>query len=74
MVAFELVPLDNAEFPVMVGCATPGIEFDGAEFNGTEMENGRLDGAVPPNMPVEPKGTGFGKGLAGPEAVVLVVG
>ena len=72
--AFELVPLDNTEFAVIVGCATPGTEFDGAELNGTEMENGKLDGAVPPNIPVEPNGTGFGKELEGPEAVGLVVG
>ena len=72
--AFDLVPLDNAEFAVIVGCATPGTKFDGAEFNGTEMENGRLDGAVAPNIPGEVDKTGFRRKLEAPEAVGRVVG
>ncbi len=73
--AFEVVPLDNAEFAVIVGCATPGrAEFDSAEFNGTEMDNGKLDGAVPPNIPVEANGIGLGKVFEGPVNVGPVIG
>ena len=73
--AFEVVPLDSAEFAVIVGCAEPGrAEFDGAEFNGTEIENGRFDGAVPVNTPVGAGAIGFAKEFEGPEAVGPVVG
>ena len=72
--AFELVPLDNAEFAVIVGCAEPGSEFDAAEFNGTEMGTGRFDGAVPLNPPVEADAIGFAKEFEGPEDVGPVVG
>ena len=65
--AFAVVPLDNAEFAVIVGRATPErAEFDSPEFNGTEMDNGKLDGAVPPNTPVEANATGFVKGFERP--------
>ena len=73
--AFEVGPLDNDEFAVIVGCAELGRGgFDSAEFNGTEMDNGKFDGAVPPNTPVEADALGFVKEFEGPEAVSLVVG
>ena len=73
--AFEDVPLDNAEFAVMVGCAEPGrVGFDSGEFKGTEMDNGKLDGAVPSNTPVEANAICVVKEVESPGAVCLVVG
>ena len=73
--AFAVVPLDNAGFAIIVGRATPErAEFDSAEFNGTEMENGKFDGAVPPNTPVEANATGFVKGFEGPVDFDPVIG
>ena len=71
--AFELVPLD-AGFTVTVGCAEPGSEFDTAEFNGTEMEKGKFDGAVPLNTPVEADAIGFAREFEGPEDVGPMIG
>lgn len=73
--AFEVVPLDNAEFAVTVGCAEPGrAEFDSTEFNGTEMDNGKFDGAVPLNTPVEADAIGFAREFEGPEDVGPAIG
>ncbi len=73
--AFEVVPLDNAELAVMVGRAEPGRpEFDSAVFNGTDIDNGRFDGAVPPDTPVEANAIGLVKELEDPKDVGPEIG